>query len=60
VKLLVRARFSNQPLPDDSLLTKGWRAEHILPELLAVLDGKRSLRIANVKAEAPFSFAVDS
>ncbi|HEY1860247.1 MAG TPA: HRDC domain-containing protein [Gemmataceae bacterium] len=56
VKLLVRARFANQPLPDDSLLTSGWRAEHILPELLAVLEGKRSVRIANVKADSPFAF----
>jgi ribonuclease D len=56
VKLLVRARFANQPLPDESLLTRGWRAEHILPELLAVLEGKRSVRIADVRAEAPFRF----
>jgi hypothetical protein len=41
------------------LLTRGWRADHILPELLAVLEGKRSLRIADVKAEAPFAFGAD-
>jgi ribonuclease D len=60
VKLLVRARFANQPPPDDSLLTHGWRAEHILPELLSVLEGKRSLRIANVRADAPFAFEADN
>ena len=43
-------------LPDDALLTRGWRAKYVLPELLPILDGKRSLRIADVKAEAPFAF----
>ena len=53
VKLLVRARLAGQPLPAESLLTAGWRSAHILPELLAVLDGRRLLRIADVRAEAP-------
>lgn len=56
IKLLVRARLQKQPLPEESLLTRGWRAEHVLPELLAVLDGKRSLRIANVASATPFRF----
>jgi ribonuclease D len=54
VKLLVRARMQGAPPPAESLLTHGWRARHILPDLLAVLEGRRSLRIVNVRAESPF------
>lgn len=57
IKQLVRARMAGEPLPDDSLLAQGWRAGYVLPELLAVLDGQRSLRIADVRADAPFDFA---
>jgi ribonuclease D len=57
VKLLVRARLAEQPLPSESLLTAGWRRMHILPDLLAVLEGRRLLRIADVKADAPFDYA---
>jgi hypothetical protein len=35
-------------------LCRGWRAANILPELLAVLQGRRGLRVADVTAEAPF------
>ncbi|HTU91405.1 MAG TPA: ribonuclease D [Gemmataceae bacterium] len=56
VKLLVRARLAGQPLPTESLLTSGWRNTHILPDLLAVLDGRRLLLIADVRAEAPFDY----
>jgi ribonuclease D len=54
VKLLVRAGMQGAPPPAESLLTQGWRADHVLPDLLAVLEGRRSLRIANVRAESPF------
>jgi ribonuclease D len=57
IKQLVRSRQQGAPLPADSLLTQGWRGDHIVPELLAVLDGRRSLRIADVRAEAPFEVA---
>ena len=57
VKLLVRARFAGGPLPDDTPLTQGWRAAAILPELLAVLEGRRTLRIADLTAAAPFAYA---
>src|SRR5262249_40840535 len=56
VKLLVRARMAGAPLPAESLLTQGWRARHVLPDLLTVLDGKRSLRVADARADAPFAF----
>jgi ribonuclease D len=56
VKLLVRARLQGAPPPAESLLTQGWRGAHILPELLAVLEGRRSLRVADVAAEAPLAF----
>jgi hypothetical protein len=55
VKLLVRSRLQKADLPADTLLTQGWRAQHILPELLAVLDGRRSVRVSDVSAEAPFA-----
>ncbi len=57
VKLLVRARLAAQPLPSESLLASGWRRGHILPELLAVLEGRRLLRIADVTADAPFDYS---
>ena len=55
VKLLVRAHLQHTT-PTESQLTRGWRSQHILPELLAVLQGRCRLRIADVAAEAPFVF----
>jgi ribonuclease D len=56
VKSLVRARHAGRPLPDDTPLTRGWRAEHVLPDLLAVLDGRRSVRVADLGAAAPLGY----
>lgn len=56
IKLLVRSRLQRTPLPEDSLLCHGWRREHVLPDLLAVLDGKKTMRIVNVAADSPFAF----
>lgn len=55
VRGIVRARIQGEPLPE-CLLNTGWRREHILPELLAVLDGRRALRIASLTADAPLAF----
>jgi ribonuclease D len=55
VKLLVRAHFAAEP-PAESLLTTGWRSKHILPDLLAILQGRRMLRVADIAAEAPFAY----
>lgn len=57
VKLLVRARLQGDPLPHDSLLTHGWRAAHILPHLEALLEGRRSLRVRDLHADAPFDYS---
>jgi ribonuclease D len=54
VKQLVRAQLQNTPATGP--LTRGWRAEHILPELRAILDGQRFLRVRDVHADAPFEF----
>jgi ribonuclease D len=56
IKVLVRAKLAGAPLPEDSQLTHGWRREHLLPELLALLDGRRVLRIADLKADGPFAY----
>lgn len=56
LKMLVRARMQGAELPAESLLTRGWRAEFVLPHLLAILDGKRSLRIADPRATAPLGY----
>lgn len=52
---IVRARLAGEPLPDLPL-TRGWRAANILPELLDVLEGRRLVRIADLRAEAPLDY----
>jgi ribonuclease D len=54
LRTLVRSKLQNAPLPDDLLLNQGWRKTQVLPELLAVLEGRRTLRVADLAAEAPF------
>lgn len=56
VRLLVRAHIQGAAQPE-ILLTRGWRRQHVLPDLLAVLEGRRSLRIADLSKDAPFSFS---
>ncbi len=57
VRTLVRSRMAKEPLPDAFSLMRGWRAQHVLPELLAVLDGRRAVRIDDLSAEAPLGYA---
>lgn len=52
IRELVRARLAGEPFPDLPL-TSGWRAQHILPELLDILEGRRLVRVANVHSETP-------
>ena len=51
---LVRSKMQNDRPAETNLLMSGWRKEFVLPVLLEVLEGKRSVRIANLQAESPF------
>jgi len=54
LRSLVRARVQGESFPEDSPLAQGWRQAHVLPHLLQVLEGRRTLRITDLSAEAPF------
>jgi ribonuclease D len=54
VKLLARAHFQGADLPAESALTRGWRSRAVLPAMLAVLEGRQAVRVADVRAAAPF------
>ncbi len=57
IRTLVRCRMANEPLPEGSTLMRGWRAKHVLPDLLAVLEGRRAVRIDDASKEAPLDYA---
>lgn len=57
LRLLVRARLQDESEgAADSPLSHGWRAAHILPHLQALLDGRRALRVADVRSDSPFTY----
>ena len=56
VRAVVRARLAGDPIPADLPLAQGWRGRHILPELLAVLEGRRLVRVADLRSEAPLAY----
>jgi ribonuclease D len=37
-------------------MTRGWRAKEVLPHFVALLEGRRGLRLANLKDDAPFEY----
>ena len=55
LKSVVRAKATDQPMPEGQL-TRGWRAEFILPELLAVLDGSHAVRVVKPNSSAPLAY----
>jgi ribonuclease D len=55
LKLLVRSYLRGVPFPAESLLAQGWRAAHVLPELQAMLEGRATLRVTNLRAHNPFT-----
>lgn len=56
LKAIVRSRVAKEDLPEMNL-TRGWRAQAILPELLAVLDGEMAVRVVKPRAAAPLGLA---
>lgn len=55
LKAIVRSRVCGDQVPDIPL-TRGWRGEVVLPELAAILDGTRAVRVENPQAAAPLEF----
>jgi ribonuclease D len=53
LRALARSRQRKQSLPPDFPLARGWRARAVLPELAAVLDGERALRVADPRSKFP-------
>ncbi len=56
VKALVRARYHGEPLPEESHLTHGWRRDHILPEVLDILEGRRAMRIGDLRRKSVIEY----
>ena len=56
VKKLVRARMYGEAPPADSHLTHGWRREHLLPDLMLFLEGRRGIRIGDLRKESPLEY----
>jgi ribonuclease D len=54
LKLLIRSYYYNQPLSRSCLLAQGWRSTHVLPVLQSILEGRRGIRIGDLRSEAPF------
>jgi ribonuclease D len=59
IKLLVRAASRGEPVPAECELAQGWRSEAVLPELLAVLNGKRRIRVESLTRDAPLEVEKD-
>jgi ribonuclease D len=53
IKLVVRAVHRGEPVPPESDLAQGWRSKVVLPELMAVLNGRRRIRVESLDREAP-------
>jgi ribonuclease D len=53
LRTLARSRQKKGGLPDDFPLAQGWRGRAVLPELTAVLDGERALRVADPRSKFP-------
>jgi ribonuclease D len=52
---LIRSKMQNDRASETNLLMTGWRKDFVLPILLEVLEGKRSVRITSLQAESPFA-----
>lgn len=55
LKELVRSKMQKEPIPPTNLLMVGWRQDFVLPMLLEVLEGQRTVRITDLQADSPFT-----
>jgi ribonuclease D len=53
LKLLARAHYRQEPMPQECLLAQGWRSAHVLHYLDEVLRGQRAVRFGKLRDEAP-------
>lgn len=56
IKTLIRAQRRDGTPPVEIPLTQGWRREFVLPLLQDVLEGRRSVRIADASVDTPLSY----
>jgi ribonuclease D len=56
LRVLTRAFAAGKIASATTALTRGWRAEAMLPHFVAILEGRRSLRIADLSREAPLEY----
>jgi len=55
IRQLLRVQLTNAP-PGDLPLLRGWRAEAVLPELLAILRGQRAIYIRDSSSANPLGY----
>ncbi len=56
LRTLVRAFAAGEMSAVKNNLTKGWRATEVLPHFVALLEGRRGLRLADIKNDAPLEY----
>ena len=56
LRRLVRAFVDGDVGKADLQLARGWRSEAVLPHFLALLEGKRGLRIADIRSATPLEY----
>jgi len=55
LRVLVRQHALGKP-PGETVLTHGWRGEHIRPRLEAVLAGEHAVRVSDPRSDTPFQW----
>ena len=48
--------YRGDPLPAESHLTHGWRKDHVVPEMLAILEGRRGWHIGDLHNDAVLDY----
>jgi ribonuclease D len=53
LKAIIRAQIDSEDTSAATALSTGWRAAHVLPVLMDVLQGRRGVRVGKVNSPAP-------